>query len=193
MLRGCAGERFRWDRRKKKRGEKGKCAILDFHSGQPRRLNNTTEGDENPTQSWEHNAGRGVTWPHRNALSSLSILFLLFFFSGDFDRFRAWLPHFARVYWMGKAGWGGRFQCGPLLFHVWCPFITSSTVQILRGGQPMGTHPFFSSSFFLLYYCSYYFYFSHADQNRQWTDGLLDIVYGHNTVVRLAFVFSTPV
>ena len=83
-------------------------------SAQPRRLNNTTEGVENPTQSWDNNAAvytisREWLDPTEFLLSSLFILFLLFWvilidFELDCPILRAFIERERRA--------GGRpFQC----------------------------------------------------------------------------------
>lgn len=143
-----------------------------------------------------HNAA--VEWldPHRNVLSRLLfILFLLLFFSGDFDRFRAWLPHFAPVYWMGKAGWRGRFQCRPLLYPMCDVHLLHhlrSRYNSREGGQLMDVVPFFLLPFFIILLQLLFLFFSRWPEPavNRW---LLDIVYGHHTVPRGPFVFSTPV
>ncbi len=115
--------------------------------------------------------------PTEFLLSSLFILFLLFWvilidFELDCPILRAFIERERRA--------GGRpFQCRVhsrlcdvhLLHHLRSGYIE-------EGSANEYTPFFFScaffyslSLFFLLYYCSYYFYFSHADQNWQWTDG----------------------
>ena len=170
-------------------------------SAQPRRLNNTTEGVENPTQSWDNNAAvyyisREWLDPTEFLLSSLFILFLLFWvilidFELDCPILRAFIERERRA--------GGRpFQCRVhsrlcdvhLLHHLRSRYIEEGSADEYI--------PFFLLRF-LLFFLSLFFYyiitaiiFIFLTLTRTGSEPMAAghyCVWQHNTVVRLTCVY----